>query len=404
MASPLRVLHVIPSISPVRGGPSLAIRNIMRALRRRGVEVDVATTDDDGDARRAAVPLDEFCALHGQRVRYFPRQTRRYSASWPLLRWLRHNVSAYDLVHTHGLFSFAPLTAAWQARAAGVPYIMRPAGVLDSWGLQNKSSRFKMTSIRLLEEPLLRSAAAVHFMTNLERERAAQLGLQMRAVVLPIGFDFGEDGAAPAASGAELQSEGRTVILYLARIHPVKRVDHLLRAYGELSRGDSTVLAIAGDGEAPLVESLKRLADELEVSRTVRWLGFADGARKRSLLSAASIFVLPSASENFGIALLEAMHAAVPVICTRGAGLAEFVHAAGAGFVTDGSIEDLRRALERLLDDPALRESMGRAGRRAVEKELSLDAFGAGLESFYRSVLEREPLRATAVCTGSVPP
>jgi glycosyltransferase involved in cell wall biosynthesis len=400
----VRVLHVIASISPRRGGPSVTVRNTMEALRRRGVDADVLTTDDDGDEQRLAVPLDSFCSLDGQRVRYFPRQTRRYAASLPLLRWLRRHVRDYEVVHTHGLFSFAPLAAAWQARAAGVPYIMRPAGVLDSWGLRNKSAHIKRISIRLVEEPLLKAAAAVHFMTDLERERASSLGLEMRPIVLPLGFDFSAQAGEEPAGADELASEGRPVVLYLARIHQVKRVDYLLRAYAGLARRDSIILAIAGDGEAALVGSLKRLAEELGVSRNVRWLGFAAGACKRRLLSAAAVFVLPSASENFGIALIEAMSAGLPVICTRGAGLAGFVQSAGAGIVTDNTVASLQSALEQLLADPSLRATMGQAGRRAVMQELSLDAFGARLENLYRSVLERAPRSASAVCSRSVAP
>src|SRR5262249_14890158 len=138
MSSSLRVLHAIASISPARGGPSAAVRATMKALRRRGIHMDVVTTDDDG-VGRMNVRGDDFVSVEGQRVRYFPRQVRRYCLSLPLEHWLRRNVHAYDVVHVHGLFSFAPLAAAWHARRAGVPYVMRPAGVLDSWGMKNKS-------------------------------------------------------------------------------------------------------------------------------------------------------------------------------------------------------------------------------------------------------------------------
>jgi glycosyltransferase involved in cell wall biosynthesis len=404
MASRLRVLHAISSISPYRGGQSVSIRNMMEALRRRGVEVDVITTDDDGDQRRLAVPQRGFQTVEGQRVRYFPRQTSRYCASFPMLPWLRRNVREYDVVHTHGLFSFTPLAAAWHARAAGVPYIMRPAGVLDSWGMQNKSARVKRSSIRLVEGPLLRAAAAVHFMTDLERDRASHLGIGMRQVVLPLGFDFSAEAAADAAPADELQAADRPVVLYLSRIHLVKRVDRLLRAYAALPQRDRVLLAIAGDGEPDLVASLKALAKELGVDSTVRWLGFAAGARKQRLLSQATLFVLPSASENFGVAVVEAMNAALAVIVTEGAGVAQLVKTAGAGIVTDGSVEGLRSALSRLLSDSALRQAMGKAGRRAVEQELSLDAFGARLESVYRSVLQGAALGAPAACRDGLLP
>jgi glycosyltransferase involved in cell wall biosynthesis len=404
--APLRVLQVISSVSPLRGGPSVTVRNIAEALQRRGMQVDVATTDDDGEEHRLAVPIDTFCAFHGgQRVRYFPRQVRRYCASYPLLRWLKRAVRDYDVVHTHGLFSFAPIAAAWQARAARVPYIMRPAGVLDSWGMRNKSARVKRLSILLLEEALLNQAAAVHFMSDLERRRAAHLGILMRSVVLPLGFDFtGAEGEAGPATAEDLAAAGKPVILFLSRIHPVKRVDVLLRAFARLRQRESAVLAIAGDGEALLLERLKALAGELGIGDSVRWLGFAGAERKRRLFAAATLFVLPSASENFGVAIIEAMDAGLPVVVTEGAGLAEFVLSSDGGIVSDESVESLEAALARLLSDSALRESMGHAGRHAVRTQLSLDAFGTRLESLYRAVVSAAAERAGGIWAGSIPP
>ncbi len=397
----MRVLHVIASISPVRGGPSAAMRNTMKALRRRGVDVDVATTNDAENDKRLDVPLDEFVELDGQRVRYFPRQSLKYAISYPMFRWLRRSIADYDVVHTHGLFTFAPLVAAWCARAAGVPYIMRPAGVLDTWGMTNKSSLVKHTSIRLVEGPLLRSAAAVHFMTELEHTRAADLQLQIRPVVLPLGFDF----SAPASAGLRpmdnLALDGKRVILYLARIHPIKGVDVLLRAFSGMPERESTVLLIAGDGDPALVASLQCLASELGLEGCVRWLGFAAGAEKRWLLSRATVFVLPSASENFGIAVVEAMNAQLPVIVTHGVGLAGLVSSARAGLVTDGSVAGLQSALRQLLADEPLRRAMGEAGRRAVHRDLSLDAFGARLENLYESVLTGADRISAAALTGA---
>jgi glycosyltransferase involved in cell wall biosynthesis len=389
----VRVLHVLASISSARGGPSVAVRNMMKALHARGIAVDVLTTDDDGDAKRLDVPLDRFVELDGQRVRYFPRQTLKYAVSLPMLRWLRQNVRDYDIVHTHGLFSFAPLAAAWQARAAGVPCVMRPAGVLDTWGMKNKSRAVKATSVRLVEGPLLRSAAAVHFMTPLEQARASELPLSIRPVVLPLGFEFGTAADEPSPPGDDLSLDGKRVILYLARIHPIKCVD-------VLPDSSSTVLLIAGDGDPELVGSLKRLGSELGLDGQVQWLGFAAGARKRQLLARATVFTLPSASENFGVAVVEAMNAGLPVVVTHGCGLSDFVNTSRAGLVTDGSVEGLRAALAQLLADDQLRREMGEAGRRAVDRELSLDAFGARLETLYRNILAGRDAPAASISSG----
>lgn len=404
MGATLRVLHVLASISSVRGGPSVAVRNIMKALRRRGVDVDVITTDDDGDSRRLSVVHDEFVEVDGQRVRYFPRQTVKYAASFPLLRWLRRNVRDYDVVHTHGLFSFAPLAAAWHARASGVPYVMRPAGVLDTWGMKNKSRIIKAASLRVVEGPLLKSAAAVHFMTPLEQARAAELSLSIRGVVLPLGFELNGPTEQVPGSMDGPDIGGKRAILYLARIHPVKGVDVLLRAFARMPERDSTVLLIAGDGDPQLISSLRRLAQDLGVEEHVHWLGFVAGARKRWLWSLATLFTLPSASENFGVAVVEAMNAGLPVVVTRGCGLADFVARARAGLVTDGSVAGLGAALSQMLADEPLRRAMGAAGREAVGRELSLDTFGTRLESLYRNILvDRTAHRAAAASPGLRP-
>ena len=129
-----KILHVIPSVGPHRGGPSVMMRTLARALSQAGMDVHVATTDDNG-ADRLNVPLGEPQHEDGATFWYFPRQTNFYTFSWPLTRWLARHVREFDLVHIHALFSYAALPAAVLARWAGVPYIVRPLGTLNRWGI-----------------------------------------------------------------------------------------------------------------------------------------------------------------------------------------------------------------------------------------------------------------------------
>jgi glycosyltransferase involved in cell wall biosynthesis len=125
MSTAMRVLHVIPSIGPVRGGPSVVIRTMAKCLAKAGIEVHVATTDDNGRGRlniAGSAPVVE------ENVTYwiFPRQTRFYTFSFPLTRWLWKHIGEYDVVHIHALFSYTSVAAALCAKVAGVPYIVRP--------------------------------------------------------------------------------------------------------------------------------------------------------------------------------------------------------------------------------------------------------------------------------------
>jgi len=184
----MRILHVIPSVGPLRGGPSAAIRTMTRGLAQAGLSVHVATTDDNGPERLRVpyrTPVDEQGVTHW----YFPRQTSFYTFSLPLTQWLRRHVIDFDLVHIHALFSYAALPAAYCANRRDVPYIVRPLGVLNRWGMENRRAWMKKLSFRLIERRILAGAAAVHYTSEQERMEAAEVGWQQRAVVIPNATD-----------------------------------------------------------------------------------------------------------------------------------------------------------------------------------------------------------------------
>ena len=126
----MKVLHVIPSLGPLRGGPSHALLALSRELGQQGVSVQICTTDDNGPSR-LAVPLGEPTSWQGVTTWFFPRQTRFYTYSWPMTRWLARSARQYDLIHIHALFSYASLPAAFAGARQGVPYVVCPEGTLS---------------------------------------------------------------------------------------------------------------------------------------------------------------------------------------------------------------------------------------------------------------------------------
>ena len=168
----MKVLHVIPSVSPVHGGPSRAIVDIERALSARGIEVTTATTNDDGDNRTLPVSCGEPITTPSATRVYFPRSTVFFKLSLGLCQWLKDNIASFDIVHAHALFSFAPVAAAFLARRAGVPYILRPLGVLAPYGMKRHHPIVKRASLALVERGLIESANAVHFTSAAEQLEA----------------------------------------------------------------------------------------------------------------------------------------------------------------------------------------------------------------------------------------
>lgn len=414
----MKVLHVIPSVSPQDGGPSFAMHLIVRGLQQAGVQVDVATTESNHEKR---VNHD------GANLFYFHRQSEFYKVSLPLSRWLSSHIRNYDLVHIHALFSYSSYTASRVARKNGVPYIVRPLGVLNRWGMQNRRKLLKRLSFRFIEQRIMRNAAAIHYTSQQERLEAEETGARNESVVIPLAVDlsgFRELRGPERFFEKFAHARSSDIILFLSRLDQKKGLDLLLRAFATHDRrrttedgrqtgdgrrmtddrGPSSVvglpsssvvgrprpmLVIAGEGDDQFVAGLRRLADELGIADEILWTGFLGGDDKLSALAAASLFVLPSYSENFGIALVEAMAAGLPCVMSDQVGIAVDAKEYDAGLVVPCEVGPLASAMQRLLDDPELRGRLGDNARHLVEDRFSLEAMSNSLVKLYDRVLSR---------------
>lgn len=243
----MKVLHVIPSVSPVHGGPSRAIVNMERALAKRGVDVTTVTTNDDGDSRTLPVRCGEPVAEPFATRWYFPRSTVFFKVSVDLGRWLKANIAAFDVVHVHALFSFPPVAAAFLARRAGVPYVLRPLGVLARYGMTQRHPVLKRASFVLIERRLIETASAVHFTSEIEQVEAELLGLHCRSVLIPLGIDI--ESVSKQATLLEKQGDC-FILLFLSRIERKKNLEGLLQALRlVISKNRDVTLNIAGDGD-----------------------------------------------------------------------------------------------------------------------------------------------------------
>jgi glycosyltransferase involved in cell wall biosynthesis len=369
----------------VHGGPSRAIVDIEHALASRGIEVTTVTTNDDGDARTLAVPCGVPIATPCATRWYFPRSTVFFKMSVGLGRWLRENITAFDVVHAHALFSFAPVAAAFLARQAGVPYILRPLGVLAPYGMTRHHRFLKKISFTFIERRLIEAANAVHFTSSVEQAEAEALGLKCNGVLIPLGIDL----RGSARSAVERRKQGNTLtLLFLSRIDQKKNIEGLLQALRiVLSKKANVTLNIAGAGAPKYIETLQSLARHLAIDDHVNWLGYVESERKEDALAAATAFVLPSYSENFGIAVAEALAAGLPCLVSRDVAISEQIEKAGAGIVVGTAPNDIAAGIERIFGNERALAAMSVAARALAASAFSIDAMGARLEALYRDIL-----------------
>lgn len=356
-----------------------------------GVSVDVATTDDNG-ADRLPVQLRQPVMEAGVTYRYFRRQSRFYTVSWPLSRWLAAHVDDYDLVHIHALFSFSATVGAFWANRRGVPYLVRPLGVLNTWGMENRRPFLKRLSMRWIERRVLARAAAIHFTSEQERSEAAFAVSGARSVIIPnpvADLDAEENPKVFPMRHPKLA--GKRVILFLSRLDPKKGLDLLLDAFAQVRAAiPNAALVVAGSGEDAFVARARAHARRLGLEQDIIWAGFLKGAAKREAFAGADVFVLPSYSENFGIAVVEAMAMGLPVIVSDQVGIHQEVTRANAGMAVSCDAREVTKAILRTLENEALRKEMAQNARRLAQ-EFAPPAVTARLLETYR-LFARESL------------
>jgi len=390
---PLRVLHVSPYFAPAYryGGPPRTILGLCRTLARAGADVEVFTTTANGDEPLAAAP--DGVTYEGVRVRYFPLVSPRvgWRASG-LADAVAREAKRADLVHVHGLWNLTAWAGVRAARAAGVPYVISPRGMLQPDAMARHHAA-KIIAYHTVEARNLRGAAMLHATSEPEARALHAIGPRVAVVA---------NGVAPVPVGTDQVARARQrfdlprdvdLVLFLGRLHPIKRLDLLADAFTRLrTSGRRACLVIAGPDE----NGYRRWVEPLfaSVKSDVRWAGAVDGDDKWALLRASLALVQCSDSESFGLSVAEALAAGVPVVVTERGAWHE-VGSVGGGLVVSHDAQAIAGALDRLLGDPLSAQAMGERGRAWAARTFGWDAIGRAMMSEYETIVGRTRVAAS---------
>lgn len=389
----MKVLHVIPSISPQRGGPSQAVLQMVRVLRQKGVDAEIITTTDNGIYRNNNLPIGRWFEYEHVPLLIFQSETsrfrifREYLFSLPLTEWLIKNIRTYDLLHVHALFSYPSTIAMLIARFRGVPYMVRTIGQLSTWSLQQGSLQKKIM-LSLVEKSNLNSSTFIHVTSKSEENDLVSLGIKNRKLLLSLGVDLPDVNVIINSKKDNLESK-HIRYLYLSRIHKKKQIELLFHGFGILKNSygyRNWNLSIAGAGDEMYLYLLHKLAHDLNISDHLCWYGHVTGDFKRILLRDSDWFVLTSANENFGISAVEAMASLLPVILSDQVGIADQVIDFGAGIICKENIDDIANALRKSMTLSS--HPIGLAARRLAETKYSWPTIADSLVLAYNASIK----------------
>lgn len=363
----LKLVHVVPHVDQEASGPSYSVPRLCESLAARGHQVELSCL-----AARGPIP--------GVRIDVHPEWPvfRRFAILTRHARALRIKAKVADIVHNHSLWSMVNVASGLLVPAYRARLVTSPRGTLSSWALARRGQQKR--ALWVLQRRALEKASLVHATSDEEYQDIRARGLAVPIAIVPNGVDI------PPPS-ARREGKARSTLLYLGRLHPIKGLDNLLEAWSRVQhRYPAWDLRIVGGGESSHEAHLKRLAAQLELRR-VEFRGPLYGAEKARAYSEASLFVLPSLSENFGMVVAEALSHGCPAVVCNGAPWSGLVRER-CGWWIAPEVAGLTAGLEAAMSTGgADLAEMGRRGRAWMERDFGWEAVAERMEMSYAWVL-----------------
>jgi len=371
----------------MHGGSAIVPYYISRELARRGHEV--TTFSSDYKLSREWVE-----SLHQVKVCPFKTWSSwiKFYVSPGIMNHARKEIKHFDLIHMHNYRTFQNIIVHHYAKKYGVPYILQAHGSLpriSAW------CRLKWFYDILFGYRLLRDASKVIALSRVEVEQYKGVGVpEKKITIIPNGIDLSEYADLPPKGSFKKKfnvPEDKKIILYLGRIHKIKGIDSLVKAYAHLTKKmnyKDAVLVIAGPDDGFFSE-VKVLIKTLKIDDdNVLLPGSLYGMNKLEAFVDAKIYVLPSRYETFPMTVLEAYTCGKPVIASNVGDLKDLVIDGETGLLFEtGNFKRLAEKTFYLLNNEDEIVKIGKKARRFVEDRYSIERVVDMLEKLYMEVI-----------------
>ncbi|WP_223655826.1 glycosyltransferase [Halopseudomonas nanhaiensis] len=362
-----KLIHVVESVSDTYGGPAKSVPYLIAGLNATGhVNSLVSISSPDGNH-------NSVCSEHSIEPIIFNGYTKKFRYSPALSRHLIALAKQSDIIHTHNLWTYPAIAAYRAAKVVRAPLVCSIRGNLYEWNLQ-QSAFAKRAALSLYQHKILASADLLHATEPNEIVAIRRLGISSPIALIPNGINFDEFSQLPsrevASSTLKINPHSKK-ILFLSRVHPKKGIDILIDTFSRLaSRYPDWELLIVGPiaDDTNIADIVKR---NIAAASRIHVMGMLAGAERQAAFAASDLFVLPTHSENFGIAIGEAMAAGLPVLTTTGTPWT-ILNEISAGWCVELSPETFQSHLsEAMSTDRKILKKMGDFGRHHVTQNYS---------------------------------
>ena len=369
----MKVCHVISSIDKNSGGTTEYLRLLTSALSTK-IKISVCSLNSKDPIKfnkRVYVYLKDKSFMQIGYSRGFSRNLLKTNC---------------NIFHGNGLWQYPVYSMVKIALIRNIPYVISVHGMLEPWSL-NQGKLKKQVALKIFQYKNLEKARCIHATSPMEVKNIRKLGVKNPIAMIPNGISIEE-----FIKELPVKTKNTKKILFLSRIHIKKGIENLINAWSLIdnNKKEGWEIEIIGNGDENYIKYLnkkiisKNLSDQIKIKKPVF------GEEKMKLFREASLFVLPTFSENFGIVIAEALASYTPVITTKGTPWQD-LNNNNCGWWIDIGIDPLKKALEEALCKSCNELFvMGQNGRVLVEEKFSMESVAKQMFELYNWILTKK--------------
>lgn len=391
----MKIIQICAAYKPayIYGGPTMSVSKLSEELVKAGQDVVVLATTANGKTE-LNVPSGVEQIVDGVKVFYFKRLTKDHTHFSPaLLSFLRKLIIEEKkagrkkelIIHIHAWWNLVSIFSCLVAKIHGVKVVLSPRGMLTNYSLNNRNSKLKDTIHFFLGKNLLKYCH-IHATSEKEQEDILETCIPNTTNIIANFVELGDATSTSAYLTAAIPTESSTYqLLFLSRIEEKKGLELLFNALAKVDI--SWNLSIAGSGEISYLQHLYQLADQLNISSKIKWLGQVDKNQKFELLAKHDLLVLSSHNENFANVIIESLSVGTPVLVSTEVGLADYVTKNNLGWVVPNNPDQLMVAIIKSFEDTQKRAQISAKAPSQIKRDFDGTILANNYINMYRHLL-----------------
>lgn len=376
---------------PEIGGPFFALSSLLRKLSKKGIKAKVLSPlpknyPDEKLSFIKELPFEVEYVRENLPRSIFP------SFSVGFFNAIKKDAKNCDLFHLNGVFDFYSIVVSFSNK----PYALSLRGsfMKEAYKLTKFKALKKNIFMKLFGDRIINKASLIHVTCKEELENFLYFypDLREKVRIIPNGLDLSQFQCLPE-KGKFFEKypslQDKKYVLFLGRINQKKGIDLLIEAFNMFSKESDLYLVIAGEDDGDgYRNTVEKWVKSYGLENRVIFTGLLQGVDKLSAFVDAEVFVLPSYSENFGMAVVEAMACGTPVVISDRVGIAREVQRNNAGVIVETDAKSIYAGIKKILDDANLRKQISENGKKMVKKYYDTDIVADKMIEMYQEVIK----------------